>query len=88
MNNRNLLLAVCREIEPLLEQLVLVGGCVTELLVSDPAAPNPRMKQDVDWVVNAVSLDSYYKLESQFTSGPEAFQNLVLRPDILKQSLF
>ena len=65
MNNRDLLLAVCREIEPLLDQLVLVGGCVTELLVSDPAAPKPRMTQDVDWVVNAVSLGDYYKLESQ-----------------------
>ena len=65
MNNRDLLLTVCREIEPLLNQLVLVGGCVTELLVSDPAAPKPRMTQDVDWVVNAVSLGDYYKLESQ-----------------------
>jgi hypothetical protein len=65
MNNRDLLLAVCREIEPLLNQLVLVGGCVTELLVTDPAAPKPRMTQDVDWVVNAISLGDYYKLESQ-----------------------
>ena len=65
MNNRELLLTVCREIEPLLDQLVLVGGCVTELLVTDPAAPKPRMTQDVDWVVNAISLGDYYKLESQ-----------------------
>ncbi len=65
MNNHDLLLVVCREIEPLLSQLVLVGGCVTELLVSDPAAPKPRMTQDVDWIVNAVSLGDYYKLESQ-----------------------
>lgn len=65
MTNRDLLLAVCREIEPLLDQLVLVGGCVTELLVTDPAASKPRMTQDVDWVVNAISLGDYYKLESQ-----------------------
>ena len=42
MNNRDLLLAVCREIEPLLNQLVLVGSCVTEILASDPAAPKPE----------------------------------------------
>jgi tRNA nucleotidyltransferase/poly(A) polymerase len=59
MNNRDLLLAVCREIEPLLNQFILVGGCVTELLVSDPTTPKPRMTQDVDWVVNAISLGDY-----------------------------
>lgn len=65
MNNRDLLLAVCREIQPLLDRLLLVGGCVTELLVTDQAAVKPRTTLDVDWVVNAVSLVDYYSLEDQ-----------------------
>lgn len=65
MNNRELLTRVCREIEPLLTQLVLVGGCSTELLITDQAAPHPRPTQDVDMVVNAVSLNDYYKVESK-----------------------
>ena len=42
MKNKELLLEVCMEIEPILDQLVLVGGCATELLISDEAAPSPR----------------------------------------------
>ena len=65
MNNRELLVSVCREIEPLLNQLVLVGGCSTELLITDSAAPHPRPTQDVDMIVNAITLNDYYSIESK-----------------------
>ena len=65
MNNRELLLAVCKEIEVLLDQLVLVGGCATELLITDVAAPEPRPTKDVDMVIDVVSLAEYYKVEEQ-----------------------
>lgn len=65
MNNRELLINVCREIEPLLSEFVLVGGCSTELLITDSAAPHPRPTQDVDMVVNAVTLNDYYAVESK-----------------------
>ena len=65
MNNRELLLAVCKEIEVLLDQLVLVGGCATELLITDVAAPEPRPTKDVDMVVDVASLADYYKIEEQ-----------------------
>lgn len=65
MNNRELLINVCREVEPLLDQFVLVGGCLTQLLITDSAAPHPRPTQDVDMVVNALTLGDYYKVESK-----------------------
>ena len=65
MNNQSLLLAVCGEIRPLLDRLLLVGGCVAELLVTDVAATKPRTTFDVDWVVNALSLMDYYRLEEE-----------------------
>lgn len=34
--NRNLLLRVANRLEPLLDELVFVGGQVTELLITDP----------------------------------------------------
>ena len=68
MKNRDLLYAVCNEIRPLLNRLVLVGGCATELLVTDKAAPLPRPTQDVDMVVEVVNLADYYQLENQLRS--------------------
>lgn len=65
MNNRELLINVCREIKPLLDQFVLVGGCSTELLITDSAAPHPRPTQDVDMVVNAITLHDYYHVEAE-----------------------
>lgn len=65
MRNKELLLAVCSEIKPILDQLVLVGGCATELLVTDTGAPATRPTVDVDMVVKVASLAEYYKLEEQ-----------------------
>lgn len=65
MNNRELLLCVCKEIEVLLDQLVLVGGCATGLLITDIAAPEPRATKDVDMVIDVVNLAEYYKIEKQ-----------------------
>ena len=65
MRNKELLIAVCSEIEPILDQLVLVGGCATELLITDEAAPAIRPTIDVDMVVKVASLSEYYKLEEQ-----------------------
>ena len=49
--NRDLLLRVANRLEPLLEQLVFVGGQVTELLITDPVAayvrPTERRRHDL-----------------------------------------
>jgi hypothetical protein len=45
--NRDRLIRTARRLEPLLDQLAFVGGQMTELLVTDPAAVRPRPTDDV-----------------------------------------
>jgi hypothetical protein len=40
---------------PLLDELTLVGGCATGLLIEDPAAASPRPTYDIDFVVDVVT---------------------------------
>lgn len=61
MSNLKLLIAMCHEIKPILEELVLVGGCATELLLTDKGAPEVRYTTDVDMLIEAVSLNDYYQ---------------------------
>ncbi len=83
MKNQELLIAVCKEIEPLLDQLVLVGGCATELLVTDIAAPMVRPTQDVDMIIDVISLSAYHETEQKlrdlgFTQTMDG-QNIICR---------
>ena len=59
-------LAVAAEkLTPLLNQIVFVGGCVTGLLVTDPAAAPIRPTLDVDAIVAVASYAEYVALEKQ-----------------------
>jgi len=49
--NRTILEAVAARIQPLLEDVVFVGGQVVELMLTDPAATRVRATIDVDVVV-------------------------------------
>ncbi|TVQ97379.1 MAG: hypothetical protein EA398_14635 [Deltaproteobacteria bacterium] len=51
--------AVADGLEPLLDDLVLVGGCAVSFLATDPAAPSVRATVDVDF---AIELDSRLEL--------------------------
>lgn len=42
-------------------EVVFVGGAVSELLISDPGAPPPRMTGDIEAVVGVTSLSDYYE---------------------------
>lgn len=53
--NRYVLELVAKRVEPLLEELVFVGGHVAEILVTDPAAIRVRPTDDVDAVVAAAT---------------------------------
>jgi predicted nucleotidyltransferase len=66
-NNPNieLLLTAIHKLEPLLEQIVFVGGCVTGLLLTDPGAAPARASIDVDVIVEAVSYPEFAALETQ-----------------------
>lgn len=51
---------------PLMDRLVIVGGCAAGLLITDPAQPPVRPTNDVDGVVEAASLAEYYAVEREF----------------------
>jgi hypothetical protein len=53
---------VARRLGPLKDAVVFVGGAVTELLVTDPGAPEPRVTVDVDAVVDVTTRSEYYRL--------------------------
>lgn len=48
------------------EELVFVGGCAVDLLLTDPAATPTRVTYDVDLVAQVTALTGYYALEKQF----------------------
>jgi predicted nucleotidyltransferase len=48
------------------EQLVFVGGCAVDLLLTDPAAAPARVTYDVDLVARVEALVGYHALEKEF----------------------
>lgn len=75
-SNLALLETAARCLGPLLDRLVLVGGCATPLLITDPASGGARATTDVDLVVDAVSRGEYRALEANlrdlgFAAGSE-----------------
>jgi predicted nucleotidyltransferase len=62
------LAAVAKKLEPLLDQLAFVGGCVTGLLVTDPGAAPVRPTLDVDAIVEVASYAEFTVLEGRLRS--------------------
>lgn len=58
---------IAQALGPLREELVLVGGCAVDLLLTDSAALPTRVTYDVDMVAQVASLAGYHELERQFT---------------------
>lgn len=63
--NQRLLRSAVERLRPLLDRIAFVGGCVTGLLVTDPAAAPVRTTLDVDVIVEAVSYAEFTLLEQQ-----------------------
>jgi hypothetical protein len=59
------IILVAKSLGALGDQFVFVGGAVTGLLVTDPAAPEARFTEDVDLAIEMVSITAYYRLEEQ-----------------------
>ncbi|MDZ7698492.1 MAG: hypothetical protein U5R49_16720 [Deltaproteobacteria bacterium] len=64
---------------PLADEVVFLGGCATGLLLTDPAAPSPRVTIDVDVIVEVGSLAGYHQFSDRLKqrgfvedAGPEA----------------
>ena len=65
--NSNLaqLVAAASKLKPLLDQIAFVGGCVTGILLSDPAAGPVRPTLDVDAIVAVASYAEFTVLENR-----------------------
>jgi hypothetical protein len=66
LRNPNLvrLASAAKKLGPLLDQIVFVGGCVTELLLTDPAAAPVRPTLDVDAIVAIGNYAEFTLLEN------------------------
>ncbi|MGB9286512.1 MAG: hypothetical protein WCB59_21055 [Candidatus Sulfotelmatobacter sp.] len=61
--NLNQLILAATKLEPLLDEIAFVGGCVTGLLVTDAGAAPVRGTIDVDVIVEAASYAQFTVLE-------------------------
>jgi len=59
---------VAQALGGLREQLVFVGGCAVDLLLTDAAAAPSRVTYDVDLVAQVAALSGYHRLEKEFAS--------------------
>lgn len=66
ISNPNLarLADAAKKLEPLLDRIAFVGGCVTGLLLTDPAAAPVRPTLDVDAIVAIASYAEFTELET------------------------
>jgi predicted nucleotidyltransferase len=63
--NLQMLCFVAERLEPLLDQLVFLGGCTTALFLTDTGAPDVRATHDVDVIVEVLSRKAYWQLEER-----------------------
>lgn len=63
--NLALLAGMVRAMGPLCEQVVFVGGCATGLLIDHAGLMDVRPTEDVDAIVEVVSLAAYHRLADQ-----------------------
>jgi predicted nucleotidyltransferase len=63
--NLPLLTAVVRALGALRDRFVFVGGCATGMLLTDVAAAPVRATQDVDVIVEVLTLADYHALERE-----------------------
>jgi predicted nucleotidyltransferase len=63
--NVALLLSAIDKLAPLLDRLAFVGGCVTGLLITDPASAPVRPTLDVDVIIEVASYAELTALEQQ-----------------------
>lgn len=68
MNNEELLAEAAARLEPLLPEIVFVGGCATGMLITDPAAPPVRLTNDADVIVEISSYDEYIRFSERLRS--------------------
>lgn len=65
MNNEELLAEAASKLEPLLPEIVFVGGCATGMLITDPAAAPVRLTNDADVIAEISSYDEYIRFSER-----------------------
>ena len=65
--NLAMLERIAEALGPLRHRMVLLGGCATGLLLTDPAAAPIRATRDVDMIVETSGRSDYFKLEEELT---------------------
>lgn len=63
-----LLERAAQALEPVLDEVVFLGGASIVLWITDPAAPAPRPTKDVDVVVEVTSRTSFHDFEERLRS--------------------
>jgi hypothetical protein len=59
---------MAEKLRPFLSEVAFVGGCATALLITDPAAGEPRITYDVDIIVEVASYAEYARLSKRLRS--------------------
>lgn len=67
-SNRPLLERIARQIEPLLGDVVFVGGATTELFFTSPVASRVRMTRDADVICEVTGRVEYHRLGEHLRS--------------------
>ena len=63
--NRDLFERAVRRLEPVLDELVFVGGCATGFMLTDPAAAGIRPTKDLDAIADVTSYAAYSTLANR-----------------------
>jgi hypothetical protein len=63
-----LLELAAQTLEPLLDEVVFLGGATLTLWITDPGAPPPRPTKDVDVVVEATTRSGFHAFEARLRS--------------------
>lgn len=78
--NLALLARAAEELSPLVDRIVFVGGSVTGLLTSDPAAAPVRPTMDIDAVIEVASYAEFAQLEGEMRQlGFQHDESLICR---------
>lgn len=64
-SNLAMLQIIARRLEHLNDQVVYVGGCTTALFINDPLSLDVRPTQDVDCIIDVISIVQYQKFENE-----------------------
>lgn len=64
-NNIKLLHLVTDHLQELTKEVTFVGGCITGLLLTDEFSPDARYTEDVDCIVNVVTISAYLNFSNK-----------------------